>query len=351
MAVVTQIDSSGNDIIFTFSNTVTVTLTAPFVLDQYGIIQTKGNIINNYYIIKGRQERKIRFGNSVTLINGIAFAGDFEQLGDEITQIIIDINGGSGGPVDTDGVTNVSTVPGATASDALESLEALINALNTDDIANNSTVTGIDLTDALDQLQTLINNLQTSVSNLDSSDISNVSGVLGIDVTAALNTLESLINALNSDDIANNSTVPGADVTDALDDLQSQINTPAPPSSFPSSFTDAQTMIADSITGDQNNYLPTQAGKNFEDVELIYITPTNNLNIDGLQAPVPPRRAIKILVNNSTNRRFTLRNNRASSAAANRFLIGGNERIEDSQSAFLVYNTVASRWNLISKHN
>lgn len=55
--------------------------------------------------------------------------------------------------VNTSQVTNVSAVPGATCTSALENLQNRIAALGTDDIANESGVTGASCSDALDNLQ------------------------------------------------------------------------------------------------------------------------------------------------------------------------------------------------------
>lgn len=60
------------------------------------------------------------------------------------------------GKITTDDVINTSTVPGATATDAFNSLSGSIGALTTDDIANASGVAGATCSDALDTLDAAI---------------------------------------------------------------------------------------------------------------------------------------------------------------------------------------------------
>jgi len=110
---------------------------------------------------------------------------------------------------DTDGVSNASTVTGATSSDALENLDAAISALGSDDIANGSTVTGVGLTAALETLK----------AALGSDGVANDSTVAGAAVSDALEALDAAITALGSDDLANDSTVSGTTISDAIETL------------------------------------------------------------------------------------------------------------------------------------
>lgn len=323
---VKEIAQAGPLIRFIYSNNSEIILKPPFQLLQQGTNSTN-NRVNNFYVVTGRHvrnEAKLRvrnpkFGLRVTRLNGVPFSGDFEALGDEIAGIIVDaeLAAGSGVPVvvDTDDVTNVSTVVGNTA------------------------------TDALDTLQTLVNTINTQLSNLDSNDIINISTVLGVDVTDALDTLQTLINTLGTDDIINDSTVPGLTDTDALDFLLGVAE------GLPTEVPDSQVMNANPITGTQDDYEPTEEGKDFNDVQFILLNPTNNLNIEGILAPSPIRRVIKIMYNNSTNRRIRYRNNRPSSAANNRIITNGNISVDQQECAIFIYNTVSLKWNIIALNN
>lgn len=108
-----------------------------------------------------------------------------------------------GGSIGTDDVTNQSGVAGATASDALDTLDSdigalagVVGALTSGDIGNASIVAGTTVTDALDNLDINVNNLGAVVAGLDSDDIDNSSGVAGASVSNALDTLEIAINNL-----------------------------------------------------------------------------------------------------------------------------------------------------------
>ena len=237
MAVVNLIDSVNNDLVFTYDNSTKDVVQGPFILSKFG--PASGNINeNNFYIIKGRDQKETRFGLAVTEINGIAFTGTFDQLGNEVNTLIIEAS---------------STPP---------------SSLTSDDIINTSLLGGVTVSEAL--------------------------------LTASF---------------------------------------------FPEKFYDNQTMNADPITGTINDYIPTEIGKIYRDVQFIFLNPTNNVNIDGLLAPTSGSFEIKILFNNSTNRRIRLRNNRTSSVATNRFLFNGNITIQQKESAVLFYNYVLQRWH------
>jgi hypothetical protein len=113
-------------------------------------------------------------------------------------------------------VRNLSSVAGATVTDALNTLTGVVVALTSNSIANASGVAGATVTAAL-------NTLSAAIAALTSTSIANVSGVAGATVTAALNALSAAIAALTSTSIANVSGVAGATVTAALNALSSTI--------------------------------------------------------------------------------------------------------------------------------
>lgn len=130
-------------------------------------------------------------------------------------------------------ISNSSGVSGSTVTAALNALNNAIAALvtgvssvfgrsgavvqqngdyNTTQVTNVSSVTGATATLALNSLKGLID-------NLNSSQVLNSSSVVGVTVTNALNTINGVITSLDSSDIANVSTVTGATVTDAFNNL------------------------------------------------------------------------------------------------------------------------------------
>lgn len=175
------------------------------------------------------------------------------------------------GDYDGDQVDNVSTVPGASLSDALDYLLANAGAVasvfgrvgvvvaatgdyDSDQVDNVSGVSGSSVSDALDALDADIAALITGVSSVfgrvgavaaatndyTSTQVQNVSGVAGTGVTGALNTLASAISALvtgvssfnsrtgavapatgdySGAQITDTSNLPGTSVTDALNYL------------------------------------------------------------------------------------------------------------------------------------
>ena len=94
---VTEIENQNDTLVFTYNNTLQKVLQGPFVLAQKGIVQTKGNIINNFYLITGREEITIRFGKEVVQVGGVPFSGTFEELGVEVFNLIREINSSGGG--------------------------------------------------------------------------------------------------------------------------------------------------------------------------------------------------------------------------------------------------------------
>lgn len=84
--------------------------------------------------------------------------------------------------ITTSDVTNVSTVPGATATNALDNLKGRIDGLTTSQVANASGVAGATASNALDTLAGII-------AALTSTQVANASAVPGATVTAALNFL------------------------------------------------------------------------------------------------------------------------------------------------------------------
>lgn len=237
MAVVVQIDTVNNDLVFTYDNLTKDVVQGPFILSKFG--PASGNINNNnFYIIKGRDQKETRFGLAVTQIDGLPFTGTFDDLGDLVNTLIIQASSSAPSDLTSDDIVNVSPLEGLTVSDAL-------------------------------------------------------------------------LNAAK----------------------------------FPEKFYDDQTMNADPITGTINDYLPSETGKIYRDIQFIFLNPTNNVNIDGLLAPTSGSFDIKILFNNSTNRRIRLRNNRTTSAANNRFLFNGNITIQQKECAVLFYNYVLERWH------
>lgn len=195
-------------------------------------------------------------------------------------------------------------------------------------------------------LQNALNSLQSTIDNLNASDIANDSAVTGANVAAALNTLNSALGSIlpvPSNSVTNNSAVTGVTVTNALNTL---LNTPAIVS--PSQFSEGQTMIADIINVDQDDYTPTQVGKDWQNVQLVYLTPNSNVEITGLTAPTGNNRAIKYLMNDSGNRNVKLKNNNNNSIPANRFLLEKDLTIKDRQALLIVYNPIELRWNAVT---
>lgn len=113
-------------------------------------------------------------------------------------------------------VENLSSVVGATVTDALDTLLNAITGLDTSDITNASGVTGATTTDAL-------NTLNTGLGNISTDDVSNASTVPGATASDALDNLLTDLGALTSSDISNNSNFAGATVTDALNTAQDDI--------------------------------------------------------------------------------------------------------------------------------
>lgn len=113
-------------------------------------------------------------------------------------------------------IDNDTGIAGATVSDALNSLSAIISALNSNDIGNNSGVAGINVSAALDTISALI-------SGLSSNDISDESSLATASVSSAIDALNAARIALTAGDISNNSSVSGANVDDALNNLNGNV--------------------------------------------------------------------------------------------------------------------------------
>jgi len=219
-----------------------------------------------------------------------------------------------------------------------------------------STVWG-DITGTLSNqtdLQNALDSLQSTIDNLNASDINNDSAVVGANVAAALNTLNNALAGIlpiSSNSVTNESAVIGATVTAALNELLNiigdVINNPS--AIYPSQFSEGQTMIADTIIGNQDNYEPTQVGKNFDEIQIVYLRPINNLDISGLIAPIDnSKRVVKYLMNDSGNRNIKLKNNNNNSLPANRFLFEKDLTIKDRQGLIVVYNPIELRWNAVT---
>ena len=102
-----------------------------------------------------------------------------------------DVRDGPSGPLrelTSSDVRNLSVVPGATVTDALDAI-ASGGALTTDAIVNASLVVGASASDALDALLAETIDLADDIDNLSSSDIANDSTVAGSTVTQALDSL------------------------------------------------------------------------------------------------------------------------------------------------------------------
>jgi hypothetical protein len=87
-----------------------------------------------------------------------------EELLYNIYQAVTQIQGGGGGPIGSDSVTNQSLVPGANVSLALDNIATLFNSNSID---NNSTVTGSTVTEALETLKASIATSASTYLRLD----------------------------------------------------------------------------------------------------------------------------------------------------------------------------------------
>lgn len=144
-------------------------------------------------------------------------------------------------------------------------------------------------------------------------------------------------------------TVDWGNITGTLSnqtDLQNALD--AINGSLSSEFSDDQTMIADAINVNQDDYTPTQISKNWQTTQLLYLNPTLNVDITGLTAPTGNGRAIKYLMNNASNRDIKLKNNSNNSLPANRFLFEKDLIIKDRQGLVIVYNPIELRWNAVT---
>lgn len=140
----------------------------------------------------------------------------------------------------TDVAAALNTLLGTTSANStaialnytnIGTLQADLSALDSDDVQNLSGVPGATVTAALDDLAAAL----VGVSNPSTNDVGNDSTVPGTTATAALNNhegriatnaselsaLQSTVAALTSSDILNGSSIPGGTTTDALEELSS----------------------------------------------------------------------------------------------------------------------------------
>jgi len=116
----------------------------------------------------------------------------------------------------------------------IASLAVDVNSLDSDDISNNSTVTGSDVTSALDNHEGRISTNETNIAT-------NTSDIAG----------------LTTDNIANNSVIPGIDVTAALDSLDADVNSNTSDISSLKSIMNDQDALPGSASGGTGTWTDT----------------------------------------------------------------------------------------------
>jgi hypothetical protein len=96
------------------------------------------------------------------------------------------------------------------------------------------------------------------------------------------------------------------------------------------------------ITANQNNYNPT----GLDDASVLLLSSDASRNITGLAGGADGR--IMTVVNIGATNPIVLKNENASSTAANRFALTGDLTLAAKQSAMLMYDSTASRWRQIA---
>lgn len=94
------------------------------------------------------------------------------------------------------------------------------------------------------------------------------------------------------------------------------------------------------ITGNQNNYSPT----GLEDANVLRLSTDASRNITGL-VPGSQSGRLLLLFNVGSND-LVLKNESASSTAANRFAIGGDFTVTGGGGVVLWYDSTSSRWRV-----
>ena len=80
---------------------------------------------------------------------------------------------------------------------------------------------------------------------------------------------------------------------------------------------------------------------------LIRFTTTGNFNLTGIIPPDITQGGLIFVANVGTNN-LTLKNNDAGSSANNRFVMGGDKKIQPGEAAIFVYDTISLRYRLFS---
>lgn len=108
-------------------------------------------------------------------------------------------------------------------------------------------------------------------------------------------------------------------------------------SSIPVSYNGELTPPAITVT--QNNYNPT----GLSTCNFLRLSSTANINITGLQAPIPLSNQAIYLVNIGTNQ-ISIMDNDAGSLAPNRFLLGGSKVLQQNEGMMLIYDKTSAVW-------
>jgi len=103
------------------------------------------------------------------------------------------------------------------------------------------------------------------------------------------------------------------------------------------------------ILGDANT--PPSLAANTDDLAVTDIEKTivlrlsasGNYSLSGL-APANDNFAYMVYISNVGTSNITIKNNSASSIAANRFLLGGNKTLQSDEGVLLFYDPVSKRW-------
>lgn len=93
------------------------------------------------------------------------------------------------------------------------------------------------------------------------------------------------------------------------------------------------------LTGNTNNLVIA----NIQTAIIIRLSSTGNHGLTGL-VPFNDNKAWMLFLTNVGTRNIILKNNDAASSANNRFLIGGNKKIQQDEGILLFYDPISKRW-------
>lgn len=93
------------------------------------------------------------------------------------------------------------------------------------------------------------------------------------------------------------------------------------------------------LTGNTNNLVIT----NIQTAIIIRLSSTGNHRLTGL-VPFNDNKAWMLFLANVGTGNIILKNNDAASSANNRFLIGGNKKIQQDEGILLFYDPISKRW-------